>query len=172
MQSAETFQAALLAIFEHWHAQYREPISRSIASMLREQSLVEDLTQETFLRLWRALETKGMIDHPQAYLYRIAANLCCDYARRQRLIHWQPLPEEERLDQGLFLDPQDQCEVREQVRQTLERLPERYRAALLLYEQGYSYAQLAQALSISPLAVKMFLSRARRRFRQCYTDLL
>lgn len=151
MQPTTTDQAALLATFEYWYTRDRFPISRYIASMLlADRSLVEDFTQETFLRLWRALEAKGEIEHPQAYLHRIATNLCCDHARHKQRQHWQALEEDDRLYGSAMTDPQGQYEAREQVRQTLERLPQRYRAALLLYhEEGYSYAQLAEALHIS-----------------------
>lgn len=165
--------AALQATFENWYAQYYAPISHYIARMLSDRSQAEDVTQEAFFRLWHTLETKGDIEHPQSYLYRIAANLCCDHARRKQRIHWQPLEEDDRLHESAMADPQDHYGTREQVRQTLERMPRRYRVALLLYEKGYSYKQLAEALGISPTeaAVKMYLTRARHRFRQCYSDL-
>ncbi|HEX6818062.1 MAG TPA: RNA polymerase sigma factor [Ktedonobacterales bacterium] len=58
---------------------------------------------------------------------------------------------------------------RELVQTVLNRLPEKYRVCLLLYEhEGFSCAEIAQVLSLSPSAVKMRLMRARERFITLY----
>lgn len=58
---------------------------------------------------------------------------------------------------------------RELVQTVLGRLPEKYRVCLLLYEhEGFSCAEIAEVLSLSPSAVKMRLMRARERFIALY----
>jgi RNA polymerase sigma-70 factor (ECF subfamily) len=58
---------------------------------------------------------------------------------------------------------------RELVQTVLNRLPEKYRKCLLLYEhEGFSCAEIADVLSLSPSAVKMRLMRARERFIALY----
>ncbi len=58
---------------------------------------------------------------------------------------------------------------RELVQTVLDRLPEKYRVCLLLYEhEGFSCAEIAEVLSLSPSAVKMRLMRARERFIALY----
>jgi RNA polymerase sigma-70 factor (ECF subfamily) len=58
---------------------------------------------------------------------------------------------------------------REVVQTVLNRLPEKYRVCLLLYEhEGFSCAEIAAVLSLSPSAVKMRLMRARERFIALY----
>lgn len=58
---------------------------------------------------------------------------------------------------------------REVVERVLRRLPEKYAACLLLYEhEGFSCAEIAEVLKVSPSAVKMRLMRARERFIALY----
>jgi len=60
---------------------------------------------------------------------------------------------------------------REIVERVLTRLPDKYRACLLLYEhEGFSCAEIAEFLSVSPSAVKMRLMRARERFIALYKE--
>jgi RNA polymerase sigma-70 factor (ECF subfamily) len=58
---------------------------------------------------------------------------------------------------------------REIVERVLKRLPEKYAACLLLYEhEGFSCAEIADVLHVTPSAVKMRLMRARERFISIY----
>lgn len=62
---------------------------------------------------------------------------------------------------------------REIVERVLKRLPEKYAACLLLYEhEGFSCAEIAEVLSVTPSAVKMRLMRARERFISLYQQEL
>jgi RNA polymerase sigma-70 factor (ECF subfamily) len=58
---------------------------------------------------------------------------------------------------------------REIVQRVLDRLPSKYGVCLLLYEhEGFSCAEIAEVLKVSPSAVKMRLMRARERFITLY----
>jgi RNA polymerase sigma-70 factor (ECF subfamily) len=58
---------------------------------------------------------------------------------------------------------------REIVQRVLDRLPSKYAVCLLLYEhEGFSCAEIAEVLKVSPSAVKMRLMRARERFITLY----
>lgn len=71
-------------------------------------------------------------------------------------------------DGGRF---EQQVADREIVERVLKRLPDKYRACLLLYEhEGFSCAEIAEFLSVSPSAVKMRLMRARERFIALYKE--
>lgn len=95
----------------------------------------QDLTQETFLSAWRALDRFDG-QHEKAWLCRIAANKCTDFLRRKKL---QVLPESE---ETLLLlpdeapDPERQVlegEVLEELRQACEVLKEPYRSTAIAY---------------------------------------
>jgi RNA polymerase sigma-70 factor (ECF subfamily) len=141
-----------------------------------------DLTQETFIKAYRALPQLG--DAPvlnlSAWLHRIAANTCIDLIRRRRLISWLPwgrsssgeLAEPVSHDSGF--DPEYSClrgETRTEVQNTLRQMSARNRMALLLKEyQGMSCDEIALVMGVSRSAVKSILFRAREEFRKLYGE--
>jgi RNA polymerase sigma-70 factor (ECF subfamily) len=163
--------------FDSVYEQYRSAMRIYLFHLVSDHELANDLTQDTFLRAWRAIYLHHVpvaASHMSAYLYRIATNVAYDALRRRKLIRWNSLDdlEYEPVD-DLGDDPQAHYNgPAESIALALELMPAAYRSALLLYlQEGYSYAQIAQTLSIAPKGVKMFLTRARRRFRQHYTEL-
>jgi len=124
------------------------------------------LTQETFLRAYRALARGERWDNPRAWLYRVASRLATDDYRRRRLLEWLPLWSTEP-------DTASRVEAataeRLAVQGALEALPPRYRVPLVLYVyEERTVAEIAATLGLSASAVKMRLSRARDKFRQAY----
>ena len=59
-------------------------------------------------------------------------------------------------------------ERREKVKQALDRIPERYREALLLRQEGYSYREIASALDYRASGVGKLIVRATQAFRVAY----
>ncbi|MGH7607065.1 MAG: sigma-70 family RNA polymerase sigma factor [Gemmatimonadales bacterium] len=69
--------------------------------------------------------------------------------------------------------PGNQTETQEtqrRVRRAIDRLPERERRLLLLRAEGYRYRDIAAALELNEASVGTLLARARRAFREAYTD--
>ena len=163
--------------FDAVYEQYQLAIKNYLFHLVSDHDLADDLTQDTFLRAWRAIclhHVSVDVSRMRAYLYRIATNVAYDALRRRKCIRWNSLDDlEYELVDNLGEDPQACYDgPREGVCQALERTPSSYRRALLLYhEEGYSYEQIAQMLGTAPTGMKMFLSRARGRFRQLYSDL-
>ena len=100
-----------------------------------------------------------------------------DYLRRLRRISWQSIDawEEERERQYpdlMGVDPADRVTEYHCIRAALLLLPEGYRQALLLRVcEGYSPVQVAEAVGIEESGGKMYVSRARKRFREHYHTL-
>ncbi len=159
--------------FDTIYEQFRERIYRRIRHLVGDRELAEDLTQDTFLRAFKALPCMPADLQLSAWLYCIATNVSYDALRRSRLIAWQPLEELETEPRGgEHDDPQVAYGEAELIRQVFSGIPEGYRLALLLStECGYSSEQIAHTLSLSPGGVNMYLARARRCLRQRYTTL-
>jgi len=172
LPSPGTVPQALPLSFAQVYEQYRERIYRYIHRLVSDLELAEDLTQDTFLRAFKALPGMPRDLKLSAWLYRIATNVAYDALRRRRLIAWHPLEELEGEPPNNESDPQVAYNVAELVHLALSRLPPSYQQALLLYTQyGYSYAQIACMVGIAPSSVKMLLSRARHRFKEHYLAL-
>ncbi len=137
----------------------------------------EDLTQDTFLRAFRALPTLRQHRAFAGWLYRVATTTCLD-ARRRRCGPRQ-IPLDTALaailpDEARWSSPPDAvlaAEDQRTVRVVLRRLAPRQRAALTLYGlHGLSYAETAQALGANSATVAVLICRARRRFRMQYVE--
>jgi RNA polymerase sigma-70 factor (ECF subfamily) len=130
--------------------------------------LAEELTQQAFVKAYRALPRLPDVANHRAWLYRIATNTCYDHFRRKRLIEWLPLSQRDSPPhaQDSFAGPSAQQDA---VQRTLDRLTPEDRAVLILYSiEEYSTAEISEMLGISSGAVKTRLFRARDRFRRLF----
>src|SRR5205807_4509304 len=133
----------------------------------------DDLTQDTFLKAFRALPKMDANLKLSAWLYRIATNTAYDALRHRKLSAWLPWQDLDHEPADIeSADPQEMYGTTELVRAALRPMPQQYRAEPLLYTQeGFSYSEIAQALNIAESGVKMYLSRARQSFREHYRAL-
>jgi RNA polymerase sigma-70 factor, ECF subfamily len=130
-----------------------------------------DITQETFLRLWKQLEEGGEeILNPRAWLLRVARNLAEDYAKsafRRNGTHPPQTMNGVRSADPLPLESLEREETFGQLRDVLEQLSKPDREILTLrYALDYDTNQIAEVLAINPTAVHMRLSRARQRLAE------
>ena len=110
-------------------------------------------------------------DKPRAWLFTVAANLARDEARSaiRRKRHLTLLKSEAEV-RGLAPDPQAELEREAEVRRALESLGERDREALLLWDAGQNYEEIAEALDLSVGAVGTTLARARQRLVKAHRE--
>ncbi len=135
-----------------------------------------DAIQEVFLRLYKHIETFDPSQHWDAWIYRIAVNVCRDMNRKRRwrellsLDAWlktggRPPTTLLRADDGAV-----RSERRKLLEEGLRRLPEKERAALVLRDvEGLSAAEAAQVLGTREATVRSQASRARSRLREFLT---
>ncbi len=115
----------------------------------------DDVYQEVSIRLIKILESDREIDNLSSYIYRTAANVIIDLARKHKR-HTQDvaLPGQDSDEQGYQADlvsqeaEPDQTvidhEVQQQVLEAIETLPESRRVAVKLRLQGYSVKEMAE----------------------------
>ncbi|HEV2457364.1 MAG TPA: sigma-70 family RNA polymerase sigma factor [Ktedonobacterales bacterium] len=179
--------AALRSTFERWFARYQLPLLDYLYGMTRDREWAADLVQETFLQAYSAAgRDPTAIEHPQAWLYRIATNTALSALRRKRRFSWLPLsvvePEAGASSSDRWLRPdlpdlagQDiaaSVAERDAVWRVLAELPPRWRAVLLLQTTGgFEVREIASELSISEANTRKLLFRAKERFRQVYAQL-
>lgn len=142
--------------------------------LLGNREEAEDLTQETFLRLYRSRFPAGQEHNLGGWLYRVATRLGYNAlrSRRRRLQHEQALAQTALAERAS--DPMDLADVaalaeeRQRVRAVLAELPERQAQLLLLRHLGLSYKELAAALDVAPGSVGTLLARAEQAFEARY----
>ncbi len=156
----------------------------------------QDLTQETFIQAFKAIEAarqaSGANFHAKAWLMRIALNNARMSRRRRGLVRFVPfsaLRQEEQEEQNADLvgerptpvqpagygmdgaaeDPADLVAERDLVQRAMTQLPETLRLCLLLSVMaGLSSHEIARTLGLNEAAVRQRLSRARKLFRALY----
>jgi RNA polymerase sigma-70 factor (ECF subfamily) len=152
--------------------QYQVPLSRYLYNMVKDKELARDLTQDTFLEAYQAMHKIEGDLNLKAWLYRIATNNAIQVLRRRKLISWLPWTGETISSEKTRGDYGDRLAQRELVRSTLSKMPEKYRAVLLLHdEQGFKCEEIGTMLKISLDAAKKRLTRAREMFQDAYEKL-
>jgi RNA polymerase sigma-70 factor (ECF subfamily) len=153
-------------IFDRLFGQYEQPICSYLTRLTGDRARAQELTQETFIRAYRALLRGEHWDNARAWLYRVASRLAADDYRRRKLLEWLPLL-------GTEADPATGVEAtvsrRLDVQTALNALPPKYRIPLVLHAYaGCTVIEIAETLGLSESGVKSRLGRARTRFRQAY----
>jgi RNA polymerase sigma factor (sigma-70 family) len=135
----------------------------------------EDLTQETFVRVFRSLHsyTPGTFE---GWLHRITTNLFLDQARRRQRIRMDAMGEDaERYASGDQLSAPERAfehgNLDLDIQKALDELPPEYRAAVVLCDiEGLSYEEIAVTLGIKLGTVRSRIHRARARLRVSLAD--
>jgi RNA polymerase sigma factor (sigma-70 family) len=147
------------------------PLFRYLLARMPQREDAEDLAQEAFLRLLRVPQT-DLIVHPDAYLFRIAANLLLEFrmrAKRSRVMF-----DSDRADSiGRTLGGDDEPGAAVELladtaslQRAIDALPLKCRTALVLHRRdGLTYAQIGVKLGVSPDMVKKYLAQAVARCR-------
>ncbi len=130
----------------------------------------EDLTQETFVRVFKSL-AEYQPGTFEGWLHRITTNLFLDMARRRQRIRFDALPEDagdrlaatsagpEQAYHELHLDPE--------IQQALDALPADFRAAVVLCDlEELSYEEIAATLGIKVGTVRSRIHRGRVLLRE------
>jgi RNA polymerase sigma-70 factor, ECF subfamily len=151
-------------------ARYESAILRYLYRIVGDADTAEDLTQETYLKAYRALGQLEMGDAAEvrrrAWLYRIAHNTATDHLRRRARRRWLSL---DGL-RGVASDDRPAAAVAlEPVRQALGAISEEHRAVIHLFaEVGLTAAEAAEVLGISEAAARKRRQRAREAFEAAY----
>ena len=173
-QDAELVDAARRGAadaFEELLGRYYEKLYGVIARMVREPEQARDLTQDCFLRAWRALPDFAGEASFFTWLYQIARNLVISAARRERarpkITASIDQASEDRTEwrDTSALDPAEPLNRRERrlaLIQAIESLPPDFREVIVLRDlEGLAYEELAILLKVPVGTVRSRLFRAR-----------
>ncbi|NUQ63826.1 MAG: sigma-70 family RNA polymerase sigma factor [Pirellulales bacterium] len=169
------------AAFEELVLRYQRRLVTVLEHQLGSREWAEDLAQDVFLRVYRARKNYVPGAKFSTWLFTIANNGALNALRnrsRRREVSLElrqsglsgAHPMERLLQASSTEMPArqlDKAETRQMVRLALESLNERQRMAVLLSKfEEMSYADIAEAMELSPKAIKSLLSRARVNLRE------
>jgi RNA polymerase sigma-70 factor, ECF subfamily len=168
MDLLERFASGDLEAFETLFRQHQREVYAWIARIVRDSGIAEDLTVETFWRMYRSRARFDPTRNFHAWARRIATNAALDYLRahRRETVLSEDLPGPARPD------PAIQSEARRKIHQAFQELPAKYRlAATLALIEGEPYDKIAEATGISAALVKIRVFRAVRMLRKKLTAM-
>lgn len=151
---------------------YQKKIYRFSYYMIQDQQLAQDITQNTFMKAWKALpffsfNKNGTI---QAYLFKIARNLAIDYQRKKKDVALDVIadimPSSENLEE-LVMQKEKQ-EIVSRALKTLEK--EEKQIVVLRYFEEMSYEQISKILGKKEGAIRVYLHRILRKLREEIKD--
>lgn len=161
--------------FNRIYELYKDDIYGYLVYMAKDRALAEDLTQETFLKIYIGLRKFKNQCSEKTWCLTIARNTFLSYARKKQPI----LLEEQMLEfsgEARANMPEEQMLQKERgecVRQVLMSLEEFDRTIILLRDyENLSYDEVAETLGISTASVKGKLYRAREKYKSKYRKMI
>ncbi len=150
------------------HDQYYHRVRKFIQASVKNESIADDLAQETFIKIQENLDQLRDPAKISSWIFSIAHHLCQDHFRNLKksspredlndeLVNLEETPVQKKLEQGEM----SQC-----VQDKLSLLPESQRSVIILAEvMDFSHQEIADILGLTVENVKVRLHRARKRFK-------
>lgn len=143
--------------------------------VLYDHDRAQDVAQEAFVKVHKALQSYDLSRDFASWLYRIVLNLAIDHKRRMERDRTVATDKVEELVDARKAATEDdeKAATIERVEQVLEGMPEEYRIPLTMKDiDGLSVEEVARILDLSYSTVRWRLHRARSLFRERWTRLL
>jgi RNA polymerase sigma-70 factor (ECF subfamily) len=171
-QLVERAQRGDKLAFELLVSKYERKLQRLLSRLVRDPTQVEDVTQEAFIKAYRALPSFRGDSAFYTWLYRIGINTAKNHlaAQGRKVPALSDMPGDDPEDDGAALGrdantPEDELtsrQVAETVNAAMQALPEELRSAIMLREiEGMSYDEIAEIMNCPIGTVRSRIFRAR-----------
>lgn len=181
----ENYLAGDLEAFNRLVWRWEKPIYHFIFRMIGEPEAAREISQQTFIRVFKNLKKLKEPEKFRTWIYQIAANLCRDEIRkrqRSNSLSLEKFKEDNEngatLPENLISQPRHapdiqwgQTEAREIIEQALRKIPEEQRIVIIMKEyQGLKFTEIAEILnqSVNTIKSRMYygLNALRKIFEQ------
>ena len=137
--------------------------------LVSDRELAADVSQEAFVRAWRALPNFRGDAKFSTWMHRITVNVAWTQRRKQRKHRADPIDEAFSEPPSDSISPERAAEsvaIQGRLRAALRALPEPTRAVVVLKDvYGWSHGEIAEHLNITVAAAKVRLHRGRKQLR-------
>lgn len=157
--------------FDEAFTLHHRTVFRAARSVVHDCGLAEDVTQEVFIRLYKHIDSIKDAEMLRPWLIRVALNLAKNTIRGN--IRANTRDEnyvKETAETQVFSvesDYEQQAGVSE-INRALSKIKEPLRSCLVLKQQGLSYREIAESLSLNEASIGTFVARARAEFMRFY----
>lgn len=155
--------------FEFLVKKYLKPIYNFVYQFTRDRAVTDDLTQETFLKVWKSMRKFNRSKSFKTWIFTIAKNTTYDYFKKKKTLSFsnfldaegnnrlENTPDGNLLPDEMFIANEAKLDLDEK----LKKIPATYRLILVLhYKEDFSLMEIAEILQLPYNTVKSGHSRA------------
>jgi RNA polymerase sigma factor (sigma-70 family) len=157
--------------FDEAFSLHHRTVFRAARSVVQDCGLAEDVTQEVFIRLYKNMHTIADTEMLRPWLIRVALNLAKNTVRGNiRANTRDDNYVKETVENSVFsveTEFEQQSEANE-INRALNKIKEPLRSCLVLKQQGLSYREIAESLSLNETSIGTYVARARAEFMRFY----
>jgi len=158
----------LKSTFESIFTEYSDVIYRFCLYKTSDKNVAYDLTQDTFLRLWKAMLSGAEVEKPKQYVYQIARNLVIDYYKKAKAVSLDALEEEGFEPRETSVGAEIQSELI-LLREAIDKLEQDYREILYMrFIEDMGVNEIAETLGLSPNLVSVRINRGKKKLRELF----
>lgn len=149
---------------------YLKLIYNFIYARVGDESVAEDLVQETFVKVWRSFKTFDNTKSFKTWLFRIAKNTLIDWLRKQKRLATISLDESSSFEEKIenlnhldYLSPEilEKAESVQQLDEAINQLPEKYQLIMTAYyHEGRGLKEISKNFQVPYNTVKSYYRRA------------
>lgn len=165
------------AAFEQLTRKYLKNVYNFLFRITSDRAVLDDLTQETFIKVWKNMRRYDKEKSFKAWLFTIAKNTAFDYLKKKKTLpfanftsdegysYFDEIPEDKILPDELL----EQKDAAKQLEEKLEKIPEQYRIILTMrYMDDLTLHEIADILALPYNTIKSQHARALRNLRDAF----
>lgn len=165
-----------MSAFEKIISMHEQSVYRIALRYTKNESDALDISQETFIKVYRAISSFKGDSSLSTWIYRIASNVCIDHIRKNNKPPEVPLYKTDENGNTYDINvpspignPEeyvDSAETMDEIACALNKLSDEHKEVIVLRDiEGFSYAEIADILEVEEGTVKSRIARARKKFR-------
>lgn len=164
--------------FKSLMEKYLHPVYNFLRQLVKDTSVVDDLTQETFIKAWKNMVRFDQEKNFKTWIFTIAKNTAYDYLRKKKSIPFSFFKKSED-DKGLEEISEDKIlpdeilekeDLARELEKKLKEVPRKYRTILFLhYKEDFSLYEIAEILKKPYNTIKSLHYRALLRLREAFS---
>lgn len=158
--------------------EYTSPLYNFVFQFVHDRQVSEDIVQETWIKVWKHQSSFDQKKKFKTWIFTIAKNTTFDYLKKKKSIPFSFFQNEEgentleAVDRDTPLPDEvlDEAQMIMDLERVLEKIPELYRAILVLaYKEDFSLGEIATILNVPYNTIKSRHQRAIKLLKQAFS---
>lgn len=147
------------------------PVSKKLlrfaTQFMKDENEARDVVQDVFLKLWQKRNELSQVENIEAFAMRMTRNRCLDLLRANRVVPIDAETDRKMKEESVDVHSQiELCESARHIKKLISRLPDLQREVIHLRDiEQLSYDEIAEATGLKINAIRVNLSRARKKVR-------